>query len=213
MTRGNTRWLLALGAVALVGVAVTLGSPGPIDLVREPTRENAPNRAAGQIVAAALSQLGTEYRTGYVAMDYPNGDLPANEGVCTDVVVRSLRGAGYDLQQVMHEDMKKHFSDYPKRYGLTKPDRNIDHRRVPNQIVFMNKFAKKQTTSTINGRDWLPGDIVYWKMTPTMDHCGIVSNRRNSDGLPYVIHNGGSCVEEDALDRWPIVGHYRILFE
>ena len=143
MTRGNRGWLLALGGVALVGVAVTLGNPNLIDLVRGPFREKAPSVAAEKIVAAALAQLGTEYRTGYFAIDYPNGDLPADQGVCTDVVIRALRGAEWDLQQLMHEDMKKRFGEYPKRYGLTRPDRNIDHRRVPNQIVFMDKFAMK----------------------------------------------------------------------
>ncbi|MDQ2985904.1 MAG: DUF1287 domain-containing protein [Armatimonadota bacterium] len=211
--RGSKGWLLGLSGVALIGVAVTLGSPGLIDLGGAASREQAPNPGAEKIVASALAQLGTKYQPGYFAIDYPNGDIPIGQGVCTDVVIRSLRGARRDIQQLMHEDMKKRFGEYPTRYGLTRPDRNIDHRRVPNQIVFMEKFAKKLSTNTSDGRDWLPGDIVYWKMSPAMDHCGVVSNRRNSRGLPYVIHNGGSCVEEDALDRWPIVGHYRILFE
>jgi uncharacterized protein YijF (DUF1287 family) len=105
--------------------------------------------------------------------------------------------------------MKANFSKYPTRYGLNKPDKNIDHRRVPNQLVFMSRFAEKLTNKTDNPRQWLPGDIVYWKMTEKLDHCGIVSNKRAADGLPYVIHNAASCAEEDALDRWQITGHYR----
>ena len=117
--------------------------------------------------------------------------------------------AGYDLQKLMHEDMKANFGKYPKRYGLSKPDPHIDHSRVPNQITFMKRFAQELTIETDDPDEWLPGDFVYWKMSPTMDHCGIISNRRNAKGLPYVIHNGGPCTEDDALENWEIVGHFR----
>jgi uncharacterized protein YijF (DUF1287 family) len=105
--------------------------------------------------------------------------------------------------------MKSNFGLYPKRYGLTHTDRNIDHRRVPNQMVFMRRFAQALPIEVSDPKSWQPGDIVYWKMSEKLDHCGIVSTLGNADGLPYVIHNAGSCSEEDVLTRWKIVGHFR----
>ena len=198
-------------ALLVIGVcaAGVVFAPTIYEKARPITREAAPDEMAQKIVDGALAQLGTTYTTGYFSIADPNGDLPPDKGVCTDVVVRALRAAGHDLQQLMHEDMKRNFAKYPKRYGLSKPDPNIDHRRVPNQITFMKRFAEDLTIETDDPSQWLPGDIVYWKMSPTMDHCGIVSNRRNAKGLPYVIHNGGPCREDDALDSWEIVGHFR----
>src|SRR5687768_9589025 len=129
--RASIAILLALlGAVAVVVFAPTI-----YDKARPITLETAPDATAQSIIDGALAQLGTKYTTGYFSIDYPNGDLPPDQGVCTDVVVRALRTAGYDLQKLMHEDMKANFGKYPKRYGLSKPDPNIDHRRVPNQIT------------------------------------------------------------------------------
>lgn len=172
-------------------------------------RERAHTPVAEKIVRAALAQIGTIYHPGYFDIAYPNGDLPVNRGVCTDVVIRSLRAAGHDLQKLIHEDMSQNFGKYPARYGLRRPDTNIDHRRVPNQIAFMKRYALDLSWATTDTQLWLPGDIVYWKMSPSLDHCGIVSNRRNPSGLPLVIHNAGTCVEEDALTCWAIVGHFR----
>ena len=160
---------------------------------------------AAKIVEGALVQAreAAAYTTGYVRLTYPNGDLPRGQGVCTDVVVRALRHAGYDLQRLIHEDMKAHFASYPRREA--RPDSNIDHRRCPNQAWFFRRYGR--TLSTLG--DWKPGDIVYWKLPSGLDHTGVLSNRLNSKGEPYVVHNLGHCAEEDVLKTWRIVGHYR----
>jgi uncharacterized protein len=165
------------------------------------------------IVEGARKQLdwGTVYYSAYVKIPYPNGDLPKNRGVCTDVVVRALRHAGYDLQALIHQDMKAAWKQYPRYAAHTKPDLNIDHRRVPNQVVFFKRKGEKLSTAldkTGNDR-WMPGDIVAWKLASGLDHVGVLTDRVNSRGLPYVIHNLSTTLEEDCLDRWKIVGHYR----
>lgn len=159
--------------------------------------------------AKKQAEEGAFYSAGYAKLDYPMGDVPADRGACTDVVIRALRAAGYDLQQLIHEDMKQNFKKYPRRGS--KPDPNIDHRRCPNQIFFLKRFGKELTKETEgeHKRSWQPGDIVYWKLDNGLDHTGILSDRRNSSGLPYVIHNLGRCAEEDVLTEWKIVGHYR----
>lgn len=164
-----------------------------------------------RIAAAARRQVGTSYTQDYFTLKYPGGDPPRNVGACTDVIVRALRPAGFDLQKLMHEDMKRHFSLYPRRWGLRRTDKNIDHRRVPNQRVFFGRFAKVLGTnaaaSTWGG--WQAGDIVQWKLQGELDHTGIVSDRKSANGRPLVIHNLGGCVEEDALSAWRIVAHFR----
>lgn len=136
------------------------------------------------------------------------GDVPIDRGACTDVIVRALRHAGYDLQALIHEDMETHLKDYP-RHGAT-PDSNIDHRRVPNQMYFFSKFGQTlpiavtaQTLAT-----WKPGDFVYWSPSGG-EHTGVISDNLDPSGVPMVIHNWNGCREEDCLTRWPIVGHYR----
>ena len=168
---------------------------------------------AEKIVEAAKAQAreGTAYSPQYFKLAYPNGDPPREKGACTDVVIRSLRGAGFDLQALIHEDMKHRFAEYPQKWGLPGPDANIDHRRVPNQMCFMARFGKALSTELAAKtlRDWQPGDIVYWKLDSGLDHCGIVSDARGSSGNPLVIHNLGRCCEEDCLGKWKITGHYR----
>ncbi len=163
------------------------------------------------IVAAARRQVGTSYTQEYFSLAYPNGDPPRNVGACTDVVVRALRPAGYDLQKLMHQDMKRHFNLYPRRYGLRRTDSNIDHRRVPNQRVFFARFAQKLTTKVaqITLKAWQPGDIVYWKLDNDLDHVGIISDRRAANGMPFLIHNLGGCREELVLTTWRIADHFR----
>lgn len=169
--------------------------------------------AADKIVASARDQCtwGTRYDPAYFSIAYPGGDLPKTKGVCTDVVVRSLRSAGYDLQVLVHEDMKRNWSAYPKLWGATKPDKNIDHRRTPNQMTYFGRFGQKVTTAVTERtkNEWKPGDIVFWNLTPTIKHVGIVSDNRNASGWPYVIHNLSTTREEDVLTSWPIIGHYR----
>jgi uncharacterized protein YijF (DUF1287 family) len=144
-------------------------------------------------------------------MHYPGGDVARDHGVCTDVVIRSFRAAGYDLQKLIHEDMKSHFSAYPRNWGLTRPDTNIDHRRVPNQMVFFRRFGKTLPLGTTGApaATWQPGDVIYWKLNSGLDHCGVVSDTRNKAGLPLVIHNLGRTAEEDVLTAWKITGHFR----
>ena len=131
--------------------------------------------------------------------------------VCTDVVVRALRGAGYDLQKLIHEDMQRDFKRYPDSWKLGHPDTNIDQRRVPNHIAFFNKYGKVLPTSTSGSAlaTWQPGDIVEWHWGSGKWHTGVISDAVAPSGKPMVIHNGWMCAEQDVLTDWPIVGHFR----
>ena len=164
------------------------------------------------IVAAARNQIGrtVTYDPAYVRLNYPRGDIPIDRGVCTDVVIRALRDAiDSDLQQLLHEDMKSAFSAYPTIWGLRKPDRNIDHRRVPN----LRRYFERTNCSlgvTQNKQDYLPGDIVTCRVS-NAPHIMIVSDRKTSGGVPLVIHNiGRGTQEENSLFEFTITGHYRI---
>ena len=164
-----------------------------------------------RVVQAARAQVGDVYDASYCVLAYPNGDPPRGTGACTDVVVRSLRADGIDLQALVHEDMARHWNRYPHRWGLTRPDRNIDHRRVPNLAVFFTRHGRV-LPNAVNPKTlltWQPGDVVAWKLPPNTDHIGIVSDRHDAQGIPLVIHNLSRCAEQDVLTAWPIVGHYR----
>ena len=167
---------------------------------------------ADKIVAGAKRQVGDRYDPSYVSLRYPNGDVPRGTGACTDVIIRALRAAGFDLQRLIHEDMRRDFGAYPRKWGLRRPDRNIDHRRVPNQMTFFRRHGHTLTTA-VSARtlpEWRPGDIVTWKLTGSnLDHTGILSDRTNAAGVPYAIHNLSTCAEEDCLTRWKITGHFR----
>lgn len=158
-------------------------------------------------------QRGVHYNAAYVRIKYPGGDVPEDQGACTDVIVRALRNAGYDLQKLVHEDMSKSFGSYPQSYGLSRPDSNIDHRRVPNLMTFLRRHCRELPKATVGRpRDsWQPGDLIFWKLDYGADHCGVLSNDRNADGLPLVIHNLGQACQEDCLIRWRITGHFRFL--
>ena len=150
------------------------------------------------------------YDPSYIAIDYPNGDVPKEIGVCTDVVIRTFRKIGVDLQKEVHEDMKQHFEHYPKLWGLKKPDSNIDHRRVPNLMTF---FSRKGTVKTIskNPKDYVPGDIICWSLGRGITHIGMVVNKKSKDGKRFlIIHNIGSGqIIEDCLFDYKIIGHYQ----
>jgi uncharacterized protein YijF (DUF1287 family) len=170
--------------------------------------------ANGQrIVQAARSQIGTtvRYNPAYRALDYPNGDVPAETGVCTDVIVRALRVAlSLDLQKRVHEDMKRSFSSYPRNWGLRRPDRNIDHRRVPNLQTFLTRHHQK-LPRTDSPSDYRPGDLVTCTVGRNLPHIMIVSDRKTAAGVPLIIHNiGAGTREEDRLFAFPLTGHYRI---
>lgn len=157
-----------------------------------------------------LTKQKVRYDPKYIRLDYPNGDVPANIGVCTDVVIRAYQKFGIDLQKEVHEDMRANFGLYPKNWGLTKTDKNIDHRRVPNLMTF---FGRHGTTLPISQKssDYLPGDIVCWELSGALTHIGIVVKGKSRDGLRHlIVHNiGAGQVVEDCLFRFKIIGHYR----
>lgn len=175
--------------------------------------ESTPAAVSPPLVAAARAQIGvtTRYDPAYFSLGYPGGDPPADRGVCTDVVIRALRTQGVDLQQYINEDMRGNFSAYPPLWGLSRPDRNIDHRRVPNQMRWFQRQGWELPIST-DADDYAAGDIVAWKLNGNgLLHVGIVSDRRLGDGTPLVLHNiAQGTQEQDLLFRHTIIGHYRM---
>ena len=171
-------------------------------------------QAASKIVASARMQTewGTVYDNRYVKLKFPGGDLPKDRGVCTDVVIRAYRDAfGIDLQKLVHEDMARHFADYPKIWGLARPDRNIDHRRVPNlERYFARAGAARDASSDPAG--FRPGDMVTQRLPGNLPHIAIVSHRLAADGItPLVIHNIGAGTRmENRLFDFPHTGHFRL---
>ena len=171
-----------------------------------------------QLISAARKQIGvtTGYDARYQRLDYPNGDVPISSGVCTDVVIRGLRHQNIDLQQLVHEDMRAHFAEYPKLWQLKRADKNIDHRRVPNlQNYFTRRGWALKLPVSAQARaadEFVPGDLVTWMLPGNLPHIGIISDKKASGGGNYlVLHNvGQGTQEEDALDSWPQTGHFRV---
>ncbi|WP_240221776.1 DUF1287 domain-containing protein [Rheinheimera hassiensis] len=167
-----------------------------------------------KLVAAALERTEHQVRYDgrYLRIAYPNGDVPADIGVCTDVVIRSYRALGIDLQQLVHEDMHADFDLYPSKriWGLTRPDSNIDHRRVPNLQTFFSHHGERLAISR-QGSAYQPGDLVTWMLPGNLPHIGIVVNKRSDDGQrPLIVHNiGAGPVLADMLFDYNITGHYR----
>ena len=159
--------------------------------------------------AFTLTKQKVQYDPTYFQIKYPNGDVPSDKGVCTDVIIRTYRKLGIDLQKEVHEDIKTNFDTYPKNWGLKNPDKNIDHRRVPNLMVFFAKFGTVKTIS-LKPIDYSPGDIVCWNLGGAITHIGIVSKKKSQDGKRYlIIHNiGRGQVLEDCLFNFKIIGHY-----
>ena len=191
--------LRALASVLLLGCAAALADP--ID----------DTRAA--IASAAQAQVGatTSYDPSYRRLDYPLGDVPLSTGVCADVIVRALRGVGLDLQLLLHTDMKAAFSAYPSLWGLSRPDRNIDHRRVPNLRRWFERHGWSQPVSDV-AADYRAGDIVSWRLDNGRPHIGIVSADKVAGGQrPLVVHNiAFGAQAEDVLFEWQITGRYRL---
>ncbi len=164
------------------------------------------------VIEGATDQIGktTSYDASYQKLEYPNGDVPIETGVCSDVIVRAFRQSGIDLQKDVHEDMKDNFSAYPTRWGLKGPDANIDHRRVPNLQTYFARKAKSLAT-TGGSESFLPGDIVTWDLGGGVDHVGMVVNVWYKPSQRYlVVHNIGAGTRmEDVLLAWKITGHYR----
>lgn len=159
--------------------------------------------------AIGLTANKVTYDPKYYNIPYPNGDVPKNKGVCTDVVIRAYRKLGIDLQKQLHEDMAKNFKLYPKIWNLKTTDKNIDHRRVPNLQVFFTRFGKKLPV-TDQPIDYKTGDLVTWMIGGKLPHIGIVTARKSSDGTNLIVHNvGAGQVLENCLFQYPITGHYR----
>ncbi len=160
--------------------------------------------------ALSLTKDKVTYDPAYFIIKYSNGDIPADKGVCTDVVIRAYRKLGIDLQKEVHEDMAKNFSKYPKIWGLKSPDTNIDHRRVPNLRVFFAKFGKSKSIET-KPELYIPGDIVTWILPGNLTHIGMVVSRKSADGKRYlIVHNiGKGQILEDCLFKYQITGHYQ----
>lgn len=161
--------------------------------------------------AVEQTTLTKNYDPAYVVIPYPNGDVPVEKGVCTDVVIRAFRKAGVDLQKEVHEDMQPNFAAYPQKWSLKSPDSNIDHRRVPNLQTFFTRRGKSLPI-TQKSDDYKPGDVVAWDLDGKgMTHIGIVSNAYNETTNRYlIIHNiGGGAKSEDVVFDWKIIGHYR----
>lgn len=165
-----------------------------------------------RLISAAVAQTSqrVQYDGSYRRIPYPGGDVPADVGVCTDVIIRAYRAVGIDLQERVHEDMKRAFAAYPQLWGLSRPDSNIDHRRVPNLQFYFRRRGSELRVSPTPG-DYLPGDLVTWILPGKLPHIGLVTNKRSSDGLrPLIVHNLGNGPKlEDMLFRFPITGHYR----
>ena len=160
--------------------------------------------------ALELTKQKVVYDPTYFVIKYPNGDVPSNKGVCTDVIVRAYRKLGIDLQKEIHEDMRENFKKYPQKWQLKYPDKNIDHRRVPNLMTFFEKFGTVKSKTT-NPKDYLPGDVVCWNLEGNLTHIGIVVNRKSTDQQRYlIVHNiGAGQVIEDCLFDYKIIGHYQ----
>jgi uncharacterized protein YijF (DUF1287 family) len=162
--------------------------------------------------ALSLTKQNVNYDPSYYSIDYPNGDIPSDKGVCTDVVIRAYRKIGIDLQELVHLDMKENFKLYPQNWGMSKPDKNIDHRRVPNLMVYFTRFGKKLPKTKIP-TDYKPGEIVCWSLGSGITHIGIVSNKKSNDKSRYlIIHNiGAGQVLEDCLFDYNIIGHFEFV--
>jgi len=164
------------------------------------------------VIDGAIDQVGktTSYDPSYQKIDYPNGDVPIETGVCSDVIVRAFRKGGIDLQKEVHDDMKSNFAAYPTKWGLNGPDANIDHRRVPNLETYFTRKGK--SLSTTGGSDsFLPGDVITWDLGTGQDHVGMVANVWYKPSQRYlIVHNIGAGTRmEDVLFAWKITGHYR----
>lgn len=226
--RTDSRWLLlsvclllisaaACNRPALRGISVAAApspSPSPSTSpspVAKPLAAQASPQLK-QLIEAAVEQskLTTGYDPSWVKIDYPNGDVPPDTGVCSDVVVRAFRNAGIDLQKEVHEDMTRAWPEYPRRWGASGTDTNIDHRRVLNLMTYFDR-QNKSLPITDDRADYLPGDVVAWQLSEGVEHVGIMTNLWSEpDKHCLVVHNiGAGARVEDVLLAWKIIGHYR----
>jgi uncharacterized protein len=203
--------LFTLGiAIPVALVMMTAASTAQI----RPTETVARQKFLKKLAAAAVerSHHAVRYDPAYVRIPYPGGDVPADTGVCTDEIIRAYRAVGIDLQKEVHEDMEQNFSSYPRKWRWLSghPDASIDHRRVPNLMVF---FSRKGEALAITERadDYSPGDLVTWDLGGNVPHIGIVVDQKSpTSGRYMIVHNIGRGPKiEDVLFNWKITGHYR----
>ena len=202
--------------VALSALWLACAAPASQALRQPPPTPRAavPLTLRQRVIANAVEQTQrtTAYDPAYVALTYPNGDLPIDRGVCADVIVRALRAANLDLQKEIHEDMQRAFAKYPQKWGAKSTDANIDHRRVPNLMTW---FARQQKSLPVSERaaDYLPGDVVAWELNADTGqlHIGLVSDTKVAGANHYaIVHNISSGAQfADVLFAWKIIGHYR----
>ena len=195
-----------VAAFVILSCFALLSQPAPLQ-----TRPRA--EFLHRLVSAAIERTShsVRYDPAYVRIPYPGGDVPPDTGVCTDEIIRAYRAVGVDLQKEVHEDMTQNYSAYPRhwRWILSHPDSNIDHRRVPNLMVF---FQRKGESLPITNRtvDYAPGDLVTYDLGGGVPHIGIVVDHKGSSGANMIVHNIGRGPKmEDVLFRWKITGHYR----
>jgi len=202
--------MAALLVLAFAGAAAAVGaeaSPG------QPAASLAERLSAA---ALARTEARVTYDPAYRRIAYPGGDVPSDRGVCSDVVIRAYRALGVDLQELVHQDIRAAFDAYPNHWGLTRPDSNIDHRRVPNLETFLRRQGAELPASD-DPQDYRAGDVVAWNLRGPggfLPHIGIVTDRIAPGGRPMIVHNIGAGPQlEDVLFNWPITGRYRYLPE
>jgi uncharacterized protein YijF (DUF1287 family) len=208
---GTTLQVLCVASVALVLSRPSVQGTTPEQVEASRARLSKDESFATKLANAALDRTKqtVRYEPAYVRLEYPNGDVPADTGVCTDEVIRSFRALSLDLQKLVHEDMKRNFSAYPRNWGLSRPDPNIDHRRVPNlQTFFKRKGASLPVTD--KPEEYLPGDLITCTVPPHLPHIAIVVPAPDGGPRPWIVHNiGGGPKMEDRLFDFPLTGHYR----
>jgi uncharacterized protein YijF (DUF1287 family) len=210
-------------AVALSLQCLAL-SGNPLPTISQTVQQLAPaqQQFLQRFVVAAVERTHhvVRYDPAYIRIPYPGGDVPASTGVCTDEVVRAYRAVGIDLQKEVHEDMASHLAAYPRKWGSSlreagaRTDTNIDHRRVPNLMVFFARHGQTLPRSN-DARDYFPGDLVTWNLGGGITHIGIVVDQKSPHSGRYmIVHNIGQGPQmEDVLFNWIIIGHYRYLGE
>jgi uncharacterized protein len=207
--------LLLTACVSLTACGRVARTAGSLSAEENRRRASTPisSPVIKKVVEDAIAQTDYTlyYDQSYVKLDYPGGDVPLDRGACSDVVIRAFRKGGVDLQKEIHEDMTRSFSVYPRKWGLSRPDANIDHRRVPNMMTYFARQGKSLKLSR-SVADYLPGDVVAWDLGGGTTHIGLVTNilSETNGGGYLVAHNIGAGVRiEDVLLRWEIIGHYR----
>lgn len=201
------KWFPALAL--LISVLAQAATPAEVSASRSHLAKD--ESFATRVANAALdrTQHIVRYDPAYLVLDYPGGDVPADTGVCTDEIIRAYRALGFDLQKLVHDDMAANFSAYPKLWGLSKTDKNIDHRRVPNLQTYFKRHRASLPVSQ-NAADYQPGDLITCNVPGNRPHIAFVVPNPTGSGTPWIVHNIGAGPQlEDRLFEFPLTGHYR----